>query len=186
MKEEITDELRELRANIEKDRDEDRLELRILQRKHTELKDDLAKTKGDKEKLKTELTFVTETVKVLKVQIDLKQAEYDQVMVLFLKIFCINANPKERKESKIITVENCRQSLSMRDNIKCHVSHVPSTSLFGILVVGFGFKKDNISSLIGILIVSLSRFLIKILFAPVLVHSHLSKERGSKKIVISH
>jgi hypothetical protein len=86
MKEEITVELRELRANIEKDRDEDRLELRILQRKHTELKDDLAKTKGDKEQLKTELTFVTETVKVLKAQIDLKQAEYDQV---FNASFCL-------------------------------------------------------------------------------------------------
>ncbi|XP_045173436.2 cingulin-like protein 1 [Mercenaria mercenaria] len=79
MKEEITGELRELRANIEKDRDEDRLELCILQRKHSELQGDLAKTKGDREQLKAELTFVTETVKVLKAQIELKQSEYNQV-----------------------------------------------------------------------------------------------------------
>lgn len=82
MKEEITDELRQLRTNIENDRDQDRLELQILQRKHSELQDDLAKTKGDREQLQAELTFVTETVKELKAQIELKQSEYRQVSVL--------------------------------------------------------------------------------------------------------
>lgn len=79
MKQEITEELRQLRANIERDRDQDRLELKILQRKHTELQDDLAKTKDDREQLQSELRAVTENVQGLKDQIERKQAEYREV-----------------------------------------------------------------------------------------------------------
>ncbi|KAL4224247.1 hypothetical protein ACF0H5_017700 [Mactra antiquata] len=79
MKDDITRELRQLRENIEKDRDDDRLELRILQRKHTELQEDLAKTVGDREHLQKELTCVTDTVNVLKAQVEEKQNEYREV-----------------------------------------------------------------------------------------------------------
>ncbi|KAH3876884.1 myosin heavy chain, skeletal muscle-like [Dreissena polymorpha] len=75
MKEEITGELRQLRANIEKDRAQDRLELKLLQHKHVELQEDLAKAKEDRNHIKAELESFTETAKRLKQQIDSKQAE---------------------------------------------------------------------------------------------------------------
>ena len=110
MKEEITTELRQLRINIEKDRDQDRLELQVLQRKHTELQENFSSMHGEKDNLVKELTNVTTTVNELKTQmqerekefLDLKQKNKELRLQLEAKANdlqkIINQKEKEREE----------------------------------------------------------------------------------------
>ncbi|XP_052798232.1 trichohyalin-like [Mya arenaria] len=77
MKDEIREELRQLRANIENGREADRAQLTSLQHKHDELQGDLEKATEEREKLKADIETFAELVNSLKQQMEKKQEQFE-------------------------------------------------------------------------------------------------------------
>ncbi|XP_071140369.1 chromosome partition protein Smc-like [Mytilus edulis] len=79
MKDEIKGELRQLRANLETERKEDRQEMKDLKRQHTDLRTNFEKIQAERTELKRKINELSNNVDQLKTNLASKEKEYADI-----------------------------------------------------------------------------------------------------------
>ncbi|KAL3852719.1 hypothetical protein ACJMK2_016337 [Sinanodonta woodiana] len=125
MKEDITNELREIKVELEKQRSEDKLSIKDLERKHAELQSNFQSLEKSKEKLVVQFSDCQEKVENLKVELNRKQSELSKLHMennkLNLELERRSADVRKRFEDREVERDELAKQLEKKNEEYKHL-----------------------------------------------------------------